>query len=129
MGFLDIKGKMMTYSEYKQFIDAYKQKGLQEFLEIYKAHKADYRDRKDLHWGEELEYTLFYMDKVNRKVQLTNKGFDLIQDFNKEFHDVEPVHLHPEFGNWMVEAVPMDPYGAYEDLENLLTCFEKLKYR
>ena len=23
--------------------------------------------------------------------------------------------LMPEFGNWMIEAVPTDPYGAYSD--------------
>ena len=23
--------------------------------------------------------------------------------------------LLPEFGNWMIEAVPIEPYGAYSD--------------
>jgi hypothetical protein len=39
------------------------------------------------------------------------------------------IDLHPEFGNWMVEAVPSKPYGAYEDLDDLLTCFERIKKR
>jgi hypothetical protein len=29
----------------------------------------------------------------------------------------------------MVEAVPSRPYGAYEDLSDLLTCFDKIKKR
>ena len=28
--------------------------------------------------------------------------------------------LMPEFGNWMIEAVPTDPYGAYSDPDQLL---------
>lgn len=84
MGFLVIKGKMMTYLEYKDLIEKYKQRGLLEFLEIYLAHKDRHKERRDLHWGEELEYTLFHMDEERKIVQLTNKAFDLIHEFNEE---------------------------------------------
>ena len=69
-----------------------------------------------------MEYTLFHLDDVNRKIQLTNQAFDLIHEFNEEYKDAssdlkeKEIDLHPEFGNWMVEAVPSKPYGAYEDL-------------
>ena len=61
-------------------------------------------------------------------MQLTNRAFDLIEEFNEE-HKGQEVDLHPEFGNWMAEAVPSKPYGAYEDLEDLLTCSHKIKKR
>lgn len=133
MGYLTVKGKLMTYNEYKHLVEQYKQRGLLEFLEIYAAHKDKHRERRDLHWGEELEYTLFQFDEKNRKVQLTNSAFDLIEEFNEmqdsDHSKVKEIDLHPEFGNWMVEAVPSKPYGAYEDLDDLLTCFEKIKAR
>ena len=30
--------------------------------------------------------------------------------------------LMPEFGNWMIEAVPTDPYGSYQNADDLLAC-------
>jgi hypothetical protein len=128
MGYLTIHGKLMTYSEYKHLIQKYKIRGVLEFLEIYMAHKDKHREMRDLHWGEELEYTLFHFDNEKHRVQLTNKAYDLIQEFNAE-HKNGDIDLHPEFGNWMVEAVPTRPYGAYDDLEDLLTCYDKLKKR
>jgi len=52
----------------------------------------------------------------------------LIHEFNEK-GDTREVTLHPEFGNWMIEAVPTNPYGAMEHLTSLLTCFEKLSKR
>ena len=42
MGYLTIKGRLMTYSEYKDFVEKYKLHGLNQFLKIYESHK----DRK-----------------------------------------------------------------------------------
>jgi hypothetical protein len=72
MGFLDIKGKMLSYSQYKDLIEKYKQRGILEFIEILKAHKDIHRERRDLHWGEELEYILFHLNDDKHSVKLTN---------------------------------------------------------
>ena len=37
--------------------------------------------------------------------------------------------LLPEFGNWMIEAVPTDPYGAYSNPDQLLACRQKISNR
>lgn len=50
----------MTYSQYKHLCENYKIHGLREFLAIYRAHKDQRIAESDLHWGEEIEYTLFY---------------------------------------------------------------------
>ena len=47
-------------------------------------------------------------------LQLFNDAYNLISDFNKG-HKEQEVHLQPEFGNWMVEAVPSVPYGDISD--------------
>lgn len=136
MGFLNIKGKMLTYEQYKEHIQKYKDRGILEFIELYNEHKDKHKERRDLHWGEELEYMLFHMYVDKKQVKLTNQAFDLIQEFNKsitilakEDPEVNEIELHPEFGNWMVEAVPTHPYGTYEDLADMLTCFEKIRKR
>ena len=82
--------------------------------------------------GEEFEYTLFHVDEKNKKVRLANNAYVLLQEFNEQQESKGLTHeidLHPEFGNWMVEAVPFRPYGAYEDLGNLLTCYDKITKR
>jgi hypothetical protein len=62
MGFLEIRGRVMFYSEYKDHCEKYKLMGIKQFINIYKAHKARQIKRQELHWGEEIEYTLFYFD-------------------------------------------------------------------
>ena len=37
--------------------------------------------------------------------------------------------LLPEFGNWMIEAVPTDPYNSYHDPDQLLSCKVKISAR
>ena len=48
-----------------------------------------------------------------------------------ELTDVErpDFKLMPEFGNWMIEAVPSDPYDTYQDPGQLLKCKEKIANR
>ena len=57
-----------------------------------------------------------------------NDGFRLIHEFNEEHNDKD-IHLQPEFGNWMVEAVPAEPYNSVEDADELLSSYKKLLKR
>lgn len=57
-----------------------------------------------------------------------NDGFRLIHEFNEE-HAGKDIHLQPEFGNWMVEAVPAEPYNSAEDADELLSSYKKLLKR
>jgi hypothetical protein len=82
MGYLTVKGKLMTYSEYKDKIENYKIMGLREFQCIYKAHKDRFIEKSNLHWGEEMEYSLFYLDPMSEKVMLADQGFELIDEFS-----------------------------------------------
>jgi hypothetical protein len=65
MGYLTIEGKLLTYSEYKDQCEQYKIHGLLEFLKIFESHKDQYRALNELHWGEEMEYTLYYFDQAS----------------------------------------------------------------
>ena len=78
MGFLNIKGKMLTYEQYKEHIQKYKDRGILEFIELYNAHKDQHKERRDLRWGEELELMLYHMFEDKSQVKLTNSAYDLI---------------------------------------------------
>jgi hypothetical protein len=63
MGYLTIHGHLLTYSEYKHLIPEYKTTGLAQFLSIYNAHKNRLITEENLHWGEEVEYCVFYFNR------------------------------------------------------------------
>ncbi len=60
MGYLTVHGRLMTYDEYKDKIPLYKIHGIKQFLNIYNAHKNKQVDKRNLHWGDEIEYSLYY---------------------------------------------------------------------
>ena len=61
---------------------------------------------------------------------MSNRGPELIDKFNtSELAKESGVVLMPEFGGWMVEAVPMEPYMSIIDADVLLSCEQKLIYR
>lgn len=37
--------------------------------------------------------------------------------------------LLPEFGDWMIEAVPTEPYNSYFDPKELVSCETKIAKR
>ena len=127
MGYLTVNGYLLTYSEYKECIQKYKENGLVQFKSIYDAHKGRYIEQEDLHWGEEIEYVVFFYSP-EEKFKLYSDAFAHIEQFNSE-HRGELIHLNPEFGNWMVEAVPSKPYGSPLKPSELLSAFELLRQR
>lgn len=84
MGYLTIKGKLMTYNQYKEHIPEYKIHGIRQFIKLYEAHKDKHIEKQNLHWGEEIEYSVFYFDLSSSSVKLSNEGFRLIHEFNDE---------------------------------------------
>ena len=78
MGFLNIQGGVLTYNQYKDKIETYKQHGLMQFASVYNAHKERYIPLKDLKWGEEMEYQLYVPDAQNKSIKLSNRGTELI---------------------------------------------------
>ena len=65
MGYLTALGELLTYSEYKNSIPLYKLHGIKQFLSIFNAHKDRFIESDDLHWGEEIEYSVFYFNHYN----------------------------------------------------------------
>ena len=150
MGFLTVNGHLMTYDEYKHLINLYRAHGILQFMRLYNIHKDREIALENLHWGEEIEYSLYAFDVANKRVQLSCDADDIINDFTaksevfanfsdseeeeksyQELTDMErpDFKLLPEFGNWMIEAVPNVPYGSYVNPDQLLSCSEKIANR
>ena len=102
-------------------------------MALYNANKDKFIPLDELKWGEEMEYQIYQVasigsgeDKRNRML-LSNQGPARIKEFNKANENLEhDIVLMPEFGGWMVEAVPAMPYMSISDPEELLSCEDKL---
>ena len=150
MGFLTVNGHLMTYDEYKHLINLYRAHGIMQFMKLYNVHKDRQIAPQDLHWGEEIEYKLYKFDDENQKVMLSCDAADIMADFDTQMQVFETFSetaeeqiaiedltdlekpdfkLLPEFGNWMIEAVPTNPYGAYQDPSELLACVDQIANR
>ena len=137
MGFLTVNGNLMTYDEYKHLINLYRAHGIMQFMKLYNVHKDRQIEPENLHWGEEIEYKLYKFDEENQRVFLSCDADEIMTDFARkaELYDADDLtaeeskafqeltdqiekpdfKLLPEFGNWMIEAVPTDPYDSYLD--------------
>lgn len=62
MGFLTVNGMLMTYDEYKHKTRCYNALGMMQFANLYNIYKDRQIDVNDLHWGEEIEYHLYYLN-------------------------------------------------------------------
>lgn len=61
---------------------------------------------------------------------MSNRATELLAVFNgSELSGQYGIQLMPEFGGWMVEAVPKEPYKSTIDADELLSCEEKLQER
>ena len=81
MGFLTINGMLLTYEEYQQLIDHYKIHGVLQFLKLYQQHKDRRIKPEELHWGEEIEYHIYTLDKETRTCKLSCDADDIINQF------------------------------------------------
>mmetsp|Transcript_36628 Transcript_36628/g.44778 ORF Transcript_36628/g.44778 Transcript_36628/m.44778 type:complete len:89 (+) Transcript_36628:206-472(+) len=81
MGFLTVNGHLMTYDEYKHLINLYRAHGILQFMRLYNVHKDREIAPEDLHWGEEIEYSLYKFDDAQKRVQLSCDADDIINDF------------------------------------------------
>jgi hypothetical protein len=133
MGFLGVRGEVISYNQYKDKIPGYKMHGLKQLVSLYKAHMNRFIAVDDLKWGEEMEYMIFVLAECldgKLRLLLSPRGPELIDKFNtREDAKDSGVVLMPEFGSWMIEAVPSEPYSSIIDPKILLSCEEKLVLR
>lgn len=84
MGFLTINGMLMTYDEYKSKTKCYSTLGLRQFSKLYSIFKNRQIEAKELHWGEEIEYHLYSLDKETRTVKLCCDASGILTSLDSE---------------------------------------------
>jgi hypothetical protein len=78
MGFLTVNGVLMTFKEYEALIGQYKAQGIFQFIKLFETHKDKHIAVKDLHWGEEIEYSLYSFKPAERSVKLSCDANDIM---------------------------------------------------
>ncbi|XP_034364846.1 glutamate--cysteine ligase catalytic subunit [Arvicanthis niloticus] len=112
MGLLS-QGSPLSWEETQRHADHVRRHGILQFLHIYHAVKDRHKDV--LKWGDEVEYMLVSFDHENRKVQLLLNGGDVLETLQEKGERTNPNHptlWRPEYGSYMIEGTPGQPYGG-----------------
>lgn len=114
MGLLKV-GKPLSWEESAPHRKYVKEHGVIQFLNTYNRVKDT--SRRELLWGDELEYGVFVVDHDAKTVNLSLRGAELLQELQEKeqqtLHRCEGCTWHPEYGSWMVEATPRTPFSGY----------------
>ncbi|CAO3574228.1 unnamed protein product [Mortierella alpina] len=123
MGLLSL-GTPMPWDEAKKYADHVRAHGIIQFLNLWEATKNSQKDC--LLWGDEIEYMVVSLDDKNEKARLSLRVWEILEDLAKEEEEAQkdPAKKllvdstwHPEYGRYMLEGTPGEPYmGLPRDL-------------
>ncbi|KAM9477478.1 glutamate--cysteine ligase catalytic subunit-like [Clarias gariepinus] len=111
MGLLS-QGSPLNWTETRKYADHVRKHGILQFRNIY--NKVKDRQKDVLKWGDEVEYMLVQLDKKNEKACLVLNGNKLLETLQEKGENVNPNHptlWRPEYGSYMIEGTPGQPYG------------------
>ena len=114
MGFLTVKTEGFSWEESIEYQDEIKRYGILQAWNLYRTFKDLNKKQDELKWGEELEYEIVAMDKRDNGIKIHAEGYQIVSDILQECNDIEGFIFQPEFGSWMIEAVPDKPYKLYD---------------
>ena len=114
MGFLD-DGTPLAWKDSITFLKYVREHGVKQFISTYKKVKDRKNDK--LLWGDEIEYMILKFDHSKKKVYIALRAKEVIGTLEAQERELEKLGKsttawRPEYGNWMVEAVPRKPYGG-----------------
>ncbi|XP_046885598.1 glutamate--cysteine ligase catalytic subunit isoform X3 [Hypomesus transpacificus] len=112
MGLLS-QGSPLNWEETKKYADFVRKHGIIQFLNIY--NKVKERQKDVLKWGDEVEYMLIEIDEKNEKVRLVLNGGEVLETLQERGENSNPNHptlWRPEYGSYMIEGTPGQPYGG-----------------
>ncbi|XP_014724969.1 PREDICTED: glutamate--cysteine ligase catalytic subunit isoform X1 [Sturnus vulgaris] len=112
MGLLS-QGSPLSWEETRRYAEHVRRHGILQFLHIYRALRDRHKDV--LKWGDEVEYMLVKFDHENKKVRLILCGEEVLQTLQEKGEKVNPNHptlWRPEYGSYMIEGTPGQPYGG-----------------
>jgi len=103
MGYLADIGQTLNFTDSLSLIDYIKKHGIIQFLLLYKKFKDT--QQEEIFWGDEIEYHLLNLDSTTKTPRLQTNTEEFFSNCTSE-----KFNLQTEFGSWMIETVPNDPY-------------------
>ena len=114
MGLLKV-GKPKKWEDSKKDASYIRKAGVRQFISTYNRVKDLKGD--ELLWGDEIEYGVFILDEQNKKIRLSLRAKEIMDNLNEKegthMHRTEGCNWVPEYGAWMVEATPKRPYTGF----------------
>jgi len=114
MGLLKV-GVPQPWEKSKKNLNYVREAGVRQFISTYNRVK-DLKGDEFL-WGDEVEYGIFILDEENKKIRLSLRAKEIMDNLNKNeeiySYENEGCNWVPEYGGWMIEATPSRPYTGY----------------
>lgn len=110
MGLLSL-GTPLEWREAKPYADHVREHGIIQLVNIWKNSRD--KHWKQLLWGDEVEYIVVKFDKDNKRSILSlcqAEVLDRLNDCQELQKWQDPPTFHPEYGRFMIEATPGQPF-------------------
>ncbi|XP_042328925.1 glutamate--cysteine ligase catalytic subunit isoform X3 [Sceloporus undulatus] len=112
MGLLS-QGSPLSWEKTQRHAEHVRRHGILQFLYIYRAVGERHKDV--LKWGDEVEYMLVNFDHQKKRARLSLTGEEVLHTLQEKGERVNPNHptlWRPEYGSYMIEGTPGQPYGG-----------------
>lgn len=111
MGLLS-EGAPLSWKETKSHAAHVRRHGIEQFINQFERLKE--RKGDSLKWGDEVEYMVVVLDKKHRTAKLSLRAPELLAELQQaeNSHSLVPSLWRPEYGSYMVEGTPGQPYGC-----------------
>jgi len=110
MGFL-AEGQTLDWDETQKWADYVREHGVEQFLSLYCRNK--HRVGDVALWGDEVEYIVVHVNPEERTVRLLLSASEYLPILQKPEHQdpkTAKTLWRPEYGSFMLEATPGQPY-------------------
>jgi len=111
-------GRPVKWEESLEFLEYVRSHGVIQFVKHYEKYKNIQKDL--LFYGDEIEYGLFRLDSEARRASLSLRGAEVREMLEKRegeerrgVAEAGKCTWHPEYGAWMVESTPAEPYSGF----------------
>ncbi|KAJ8609967.1 hypothetical protein CTAYLR_008091 [Chrysophaeum taylorii] len=115
MGVLTV-GDPLSWEESLEFLAHVRDHGVIQFVKQYEKYKSIQKD--ELFYGDEIEYGLFRLE--GGKAYLSLRGAEVREllerrevEERRGVAEAGKCTWHPEYGAWMVESTPAEPYSGF----------------
>ncbi|TID29679.1 hypothetical protein CANINC_001798 [Pichia inconspicua] len=114
MGLLSL-GTPLHWNDSKKLADHVRSNGITQLINSHTISKD--RDNDKFFWGDEIEYMMVLIDEDNKRVKLAIDHDWVLESLSEEGTKYQKaidndVLFHPEYGRFMLEATPLNPYDG-----------------